>query len=62
MIDPGIGGQVIIPDFREADNIRLGITPLYTSYMDIFKAVKQMKTIVAEKLYEQHSDKRDAVT
>jgi len=62
MIDPGIGGQVIIPDFREADNIRLGITPLYTSYMDIFKAEKQMKTIVAEKLYEQHSDKRDAVT
>lgn len=33
----------VIPDFRKPDNIRLGIAPLYTSFMDIFKAMGRIR-------------------
>lgn len=37
LTDPEVGGGAVIPDFREPNNIRLGITPLYTTYEEIFK-------------------------
>jgi kynureninase len=52
----------IIPDFREPDNIRLGIAPLYTRYIDIFNTVIRMQKIVSEQLYENYSQKRTTVT
>jgi len=45
----------VIPDFRTPDNIRIGVTPLYTTYEEINLAIKRIKTIVEEKLYEQYS-------
>ena len=60
--DPEVGDGVVIPDFREPDNIRLGITPLYTSYEDIFRVMVQMKEILGGKLYEDYSNARDQVT
>ena len=36
----------VIPDFRTPDNIRFGITPLYTSYTDIFRAMERLREIV----------------
>jgi len=45
----------IIPDFRAPDNIRLGITPLYTTFGEIHETVMRMKQIVEEKLYEKYS-------
>ena len=45
----------ILPDFRAPNNIRLGITPLYTSYTDLHTAVMRIKQIMEEKLYEKHS-------
>lgn len=62
MISDEAGGQVIIPDFREPDNIRLGITPLYTTFTEIFQAVMQMKEIVENGLYRNFPEEKDAVT
>ena len=60
--DPGTGGQVVIPDFREPNNIRLGITPLYTSYEEIFLALEQLREIMESRRYEQYPGSRDQVT
>ncbi len=62
LIDPGTGEKVIIPDFREPDNIRLGIAPIYNSYGDIFEAVMQLKQIVAASLFNQFPLSREKVT
>ena len=52
----------LIPDFRAPDNLRLGIAPLYTRYVDIWDAVQRIKRAVEEKLYERYSIERLAVT
>lgn len=62
LIDPGVGERVVIPDFREPNNIRLGITPLYTSYEDIYTAMEKVKYILEQKIYEKYPRRRDAVT
>jgi len=45
----------ILPDFRAPDNIRLGITPLYTTFTELHTAVMRIKQIMEEKLYEKHA-------
>ncbi len=40
----------LIPDFREPDNIRLGIAPLYTSFTDIYEAVERIRCSGGETL------------
>ena len=62
LADPGVGDGMVIPDFREPNNIRLGISPLYTTYEDISRAILQMKEIITEKLYENYPNTRDQVT
>lgn len=62
MIDPKVGNYSVIPDFREPDNIRLGITPLYTSYQEIYEAVLLIEEIVRKGIYENYSVERDEVT
>ncbi|MDO9546797.1 MAG: kynureninase [Pelolinea sp.] len=52
----------VIPDFRAPDNIRLGITPLYTTYTEIYQALDRMRIIVEEKIFQQYSDEQLAVT
>ena len=52
----------VLPDFRAPDTIRLGIAPLYTTYRDIHAAVLALRTIVAERLYEQYSSEAPVVT
>ncbi len=52
----------VIPDFRAPDNIRLGITPLYTTFAEIHQALDRMRTIVEGKIYEAYSDERLMVT
>ena len=52
----------VIPDFRTPDNIRFGITPLYTSYMDIYRAMERLREITENKLYEAYSAVRQKVT
>lgn len=52
----------VIPDFRQPDNIRLGIAPLYTSYHDIYQAMQRLQQIVINRLYEKHDTASTAVT
>jgi kynureninase len=52
----------LIPDFREPDNIRLGLAPLYTTFAEIREAVDRIRRVVEEKLYENYPSARQAVT
>jgi len=62
LIDPDLGETVVIPDFRDPDNIRLGITPLYTTYTELFMAVREIRNIVEDRLYLKYSSEREQVT
>lgn len=53
---------VVIPDFREPDNLRLGVTPLYTTFTEIYRALERLHIIVKTRLYDQFSAKRSGVT
>ena len=52
----------VLPDFRSPNNIRLGIAPLYTSFLDIHTTVMRLRDIVVNKLYEKYSSETPAVT
>ena len=52
----------VLPDFRAPDNIRLGIAPLYTSFLDIHTTVMRLRDIVVQKLYERYSSETPTVT
>ena len=62
LISDKIGKQVIIPDFRAPDNIRLGVNPLYNSYADVFQAIGQIKEIVENKWYQKFNQEAKGVT
>ena len=52
----------VLPDFREPDTIRLGLSPLYTSYTDVWKGIDRIRQVVEEKRFEKYSNKRLPVT
>jgi kynureninase len=52
----------IIPDFREPDNIRFGLTPLYTNFIEIWKTVERLKNIMKTTEYQYFSNERKSVT
>jgi kynureninase len=52
----------VLPDFRAPHNIRFGITPLYTSFEDIYEAVMRTKRVVTEKLYLHYRQENLKVT
>ncbi len=52
----------VLPDFREPDNIRLGLSPLYTSFVDVYSAVLRMQTVVTKKLYEKYDPAAGSIT
>jgi len=52
----------VIPDFRAPNNIRLGIAPLYTSFTDIHRALKRLKTIVEDGIFQNYSKEQLKVT
>lgn len=51
MIEPKNGSKPIIPDFRPPNNIRLGIAPLYNSFIDIYETVLRLQSIVSQQEY-----------
>lgn len=52
----------VLGDFREPDNIRLGVAPLYTSCAEIHEAVTRLRRVVEDRLYEKYPIERPAVT
>ncbi len=52
----------VIPDFREPDNIRLGFSPLYTSFNDIYEVVLRLSSVVDETIFEKYDNLRLRVT
>ncbi|HNY84433.1 MAG TPA: kynureninase [Anaerolineaceae bacterium] len=52
----------VVPDFREPNNIRLGLAPLYTSFEDVWTTVERIRVIMAEEKYTHFSSTRIGVT
>ena len=52
----------VLPDFREPDNLRLGIAPLYTSFAEIWETVQRTARVAREGLYKKYPAQREAVT
>ena len=52
----------VLPDFREPDNIRLGLAPLYTSFLEVWKIMDKVKIVMKEKRHLYFSKERDGVT
>jgi len=51
----------VLPDFRPPDNIRLGLSPLYTSFVEINEAVERLVHVVTERRYEAYAGSTPAV-
>ena len=52
----------VIPDFRTPDNIRLGIAPLYNSFIELYEAIEMIKRVVENNLYAGYSSGINSVT
>ncbi len=52
----------VIPDFRAPDNIRLGVSPLYTTYAEIERAVGALEEVVRSGLYRDYPAEIAGVT
>lgn len=52
----------VIPDFRAPDVLRLGVTPLYTTFGELASAVERIRQVVTEKRFERYSEERSGVT
>lgn len=45
--------QGVVVDYRAPDCIRFGLTPLYTRYMDIWRAVEALKEVIESRRFER---------
>jgi kynureninase len=52
----------VIPDFREPDNLRLGLAPLYTTFEDVWEGVDRIRQVVEEERYLKYPEERLTVT
>jgi kynureninase len=52
----------VLPDFREPDNIRLGFSPLYTTFEDVWQTIDRLYRVVAELRYQKYPSERSHVT
>ncbi len=57
-----IGDQRVIPDFRQPDNLRFGIAPMYNTYSEIVTAVERLLIILQTKSFERYRSARPTVT
>ena len=52
----------VIPDFREPDNIRFGVAPLYNTFTEIHQAISRLRAIAEERIFENLPSERLTVT
>lgn len=52
----------VVPDFREPDNIRLGLAPIYTAFLDVWETVERIRRLMTEGRHLKYSAKRLTVT
>jgi kynureninase len=52
----------LVPDFREPDNIRFGMAPLYNGYVELHTAVGRIARIVESGRHRHYGSDRAAVT
>ena len=53
----------VIGDFRAPDILRLGFTPLYLGYEDVFRAAAELRSVLADRSWDQPAfHRRAAVT
>jgi kynureninase len=62
LIHPQNSRIKIIPDFRDPDNIRFGLTPLFTNFIEMWKTVERLKNIMETTEYQYFSNERNTVT
>mgnify|MGYP000629807011 CR=1 FL=1 len=59
---PLIEEMQVLPDFREPDNIRLGLAPLYTSFSEVWQVIDRIRRVVVEQRYLKYPQERTKVT
>lgn len=52
----------VVPDFRAPDTLRLGLSALYTTFVEIHTAVQRISRVVTSGIYESYSDFEASVT
>jgi kynureninase len=52
----------VVPDFRAPDNIRLGVTPISTTFEELVLAIQRIKMVIDERIYEKYSSGPTGVT
>lgn len=52
----------VIPDFREPNILRIGLAPIYTSFVEVFDAITMLETILAENLHAKFLATRQSVS
>jgi kynureninase len=57
LIDRGV-----VPDFRTPDRLRLGPAPLYTRFVDVWDALDQLRSVLAEDAHAGYPEERTRVT
>ena len=57
-----IDSYKVIPDFRSPDNIRFGLAPLYTTFVEVYQTVSALKEIVESEVYLNYSHEKPTVT
>jgi kynureninase len=54
--------MAVIPDYRTPDSIRLGLSPLYTSFLDVHTAIHRIETLVKDEAHHEFIDTTATVT
>lgn len=57
-----IEAKNVIVDFRQPDNIRIGISPLYNTYYEVYEAVQRIKEVMVDSLFQQYTMESVEVT
>ncbi len=52
----------VIPDYRKPNIIRVAPTPIYNTYHEVWRFIKQLKEIIDKKEYEKFSERRGMIS